>query len=295
MWKNWVPPALLAAAVAAVWAWPVSRNFFLGRLENNIGVLYAAGVLVNRDEVEAARWYKKAAELDAASGEFNYAFALQQGVGAAVNESEAAHWYERAAAHGMAEAANNLGLMYANPSSGPPDLVRARIWLKRALPLAEHSLAVTIRDNLQVMEKDMSPAELAASDDPSARTATASAVPERTPAPIAADERTPPAQKVAAAIDSALPLRDAVTRYVAIHRRAPSPRDAGAVPSLRPVDTPQGHVELGNGGAIEITLRGGKLNGETLSLIPILDGGVVNKWICAKGRVPLHYVGHACG
>ncbi|MBS0396601.1 MAG: sel1 repeat family protein [Proteobacteria bacterium] len=286
-------PALLVLALVAVWSWPPSRDFLLGRVENNVGVFYAKGLLVDRDEAEAVRWYAKSARRGCASGAFNFAFALQQGVGVAPNEREAAVWYEKAAAAGMAEAANNLGLLYANPPHGRPNLVQARAWLRRALPLADPTLAATIRDNLQAMEKDMSPADLAASEDPAA--AVVAGLPEVAPRTIpAADTHTAPDIKVRAALDSAQPMREAVLHFLKAKRRLPGPADASDADGLAPQDTPQAHLEIGRGGAIEIRLRGGALNGARLSLVPMLSGANL-KWICAGAPLKVGATIPGCG
>ena len=294
MGKHLAGWALIIGAVVVTWAWPTSRHFFLGRLDNNIGFLYATGIGVTRDHAEAVRWYRRGASYGATPAEFNLAFALQNGDGVPPDEHEAAIWYERAANHGNAQAANNLGLMYANPTNEAPNLVLARIWLKRALPLADHDLAATIQENLASMEKDMTEAELAASNDPATNAVAAVApVGTRKPAPPA-DEATPPEQKIRAALDSAVPLRGAVTRFVTAHHHLPTRSEVAAEPALAAVDTAQAHIAIGNGGAIEVALRGGTLNGNVVaSYVPMLVGGRVT-WICTKGRLPPKYLGSAC-
>ncbi|MBS0374948.1 MAG: SEL1-like repeat protein [Proteobacteria bacterium] len=294
MSRKFIGPLLFVAALAAVWSWPTSRHFLLGRYFNNLGVLYGTGIGVRRDAAEAVRWYRRAAEYGAPAAEFNLAFALQRGDGVLPDEHGAALWYERAANHGNAEAANNLGLLYANPTSGEPNLVLARLWLKRALPLADHELAGTIRENLEAMEKDMTDAELAASNDPATGASVATIAHEVAKQPVPpADEKLPPEPKVKAALESAAPMRDAVTRFVAHRHHLPTRTEAAAEQTFAPIDTPQAHVAVGNGGAVEVTIRGGVLNGDVLSFIPMLRSGQL-LWICAKGKVPLKYVGSSC-
>jgi TPR repeat protein len=68
-----------------------------------------------RKEHERAReWFTKGAETGLPIAMFSYAVCLDQGEGlAAPDYPAAADWYRRAADAGVAEAANNLGAMYA--------------------------------------------------------------------------------------------------------------------------------------------------------------------------------------
>lgn len=164
MSKGRIIGLLLVVVVAGLAAWPTSRTFLQGRLENNVGYLYAQGVIVGRDPAAAARWYAAAADHGSPDGQFNYAYALQTGAGVTADWTQARTWYERAARQGHPQAANNLGILYANPPEGAPDLVRARAWLKRAAARADRLLAQTLAEDLKLMERDMQPAEIAASD-----------------------------------------------------------------------------------------------------------------------------------
>jgi Sel1 repeat len=294
MWKAFVSPVLFVGAIVAVWAYTPSRDFLLGRIDNNIGVLYSKGIGLSRDELQAVRWYEAAARRGSTAGAFNLAFALQQGIGAAADEREAANWYERAAAQGMAEAANNLALMYANPTHGPPNLVLARIWLKRALPLAAHDLAATIAENLQALERDMKPAEIAASDDPNAPHPM-NAVSEggAHSAATVADNHLDPARKIHAALDSARPVRDAVTRYVQFYGRLPPPSVISAADEFRVIETPNARISVGAGASVDVRLRGGTVDGQSFSFVPMYRSGKLD-WICAKGQIPTRYFGSWC-
>lgn len=164
MSKARIVALLLVLAAVGLAAWPPSRTFLQGRLENNVGYLYARGVIVGRDPAAAARWYASAAQHGSPDGQFNYGYALQTGEGVARDVAQAKQWYERAARQGHPQAANNLGILYANPPEGAPDLVRARAWLKRAAARADRMLASTLAEDLKLMERDMKPAEIEASE-----------------------------------------------------------------------------------------------------------------------------------
>jgi len=158
------PLLLLAGLAAALAIWAPSRQYLEGRLYNNIGSAYARGILVGKSADQATHWYRAAAERGSAAGQFNLGYALQKGAGIPRDEDAAAIWYKRAARQGMPEAANNLAMLYANPAQGRPNLVLARVWLKRGLPVASGDLEATMRENLAAMEHDMKPADLAASE-----------------------------------------------------------------------------------------------------------------------------------
>ena len=92
-----------------------------------------------------------------------------------------------------------------------------------------------------------------------------------------------------------MPLRGAVARFVAAHHHLPSSVEVAAEPALAPVDTAQAHITIGNGGSIDVALRGGPLNGNRVaSYVPMLSGNRIT-WICTKGKLPPKYLGSACG
>jgi TPR repeat protein len=165
VWKLLAFLAALAAAWVGVMLWPPGSAFVRGRLDNNLGFLYSKGIVVKQDAAEANRWWRLAAQHGNAAGQINLAFALQNGVGVAVDEAAAAQWYECAARQGVAEAANNLGTLYANPATRKPDLVQAHVWFKRAQRLGDRDLSAMIVDNVATLERDMSGAQLARSQE----------------------------------------------------------------------------------------------------------------------------------
>ena len=165
MWKTLAWLLALAAAWAGLLQWPPAAEFVRGRLDNNIGVLYSKGLVVRHDPAEAVRWWTAASQHGSAAGQVNLGFALQNGVGTPLDEVAAARWYEQAARQGVAEAANNLAALYTNPATHPPDLVLARVWFKRAQRLGSRDLSAMIADNLATLERDMSGAQIARSNE----------------------------------------------------------------------------------------------------------------------------------
>ena len=76
----------------------------------NLGVMYADGRGVARDDAEAVRWYRRAAEQGNASGQVNLGLRYSTGRGVARDDAEAVRWYRRAAEQGNASGQYNLGL-----------------------------------------------------------------------------------------------------------------------------------------------------------------------------------------
>ena len=68
--------------------------------QNNMGVLYANGQGVDKDLVEAVRWYRKAAEQGHAQAQTNLGFTYANGRGVDKDVKRAADWCARAAAQG---------------------------------------------------------------------------------------------------------------------------------------------------------------------------------------------------
>src|SRR5262245_27147503 len=77
-----------------------------------LGVLFHLGWSTGKDDVEAAKWYRLAAEqgLDAAQNVLGFAY--YSGEGVRQDYFEAAKWLKRAADQGFAVSQNRLGHMY---------------------------------------------------------------------------------------------------------------------------------------------------------------------------------------
>ena len=93
-----------------------------------LGELYA-GEGVTKDEVEAAKWYRKAAEQGLALAQNNLGVMYDHGLGVPMDEAEAVKWYRKAAEQGDPKAQTNLGLKYASGRVVPKDETEAYKWL----------------------------------------------------------------------------------------------------------------------------------------------------------------------
>lgn len=74
----------------------------------NLGLHYADGRGVAKDNAIAAKWFRKAAEQGNANGQFELGYMYESGKGVAKNETEAAKWYQKAAAQGNTDAMRRL-------------------------------------------------------------------------------------------------------------------------------------------------------------------------------------------
>jgi hypothetical protein len=273
--------ALSGVVLAGLYAWPPSRDFFVGNAENTLGVLYARGILVGRDDAAAVDWYRRAAERGRPAAQFNLAFALHQGAGAAADRTAAAEWYRRAAENGVALAANNLGMMYLEDGNQRSNLEAARHWLELGLPAADPELAATMRDELAQVEHAL------------ARSAAASRPAEvRAPPPLHVDAAAARRQ-TEAALAAAKPLREAASRWVVEHRGLPPPDVLRDPARFAPVDAHGVHAAIGTGGEIAIRLTDGPLGGQEFSLVPLVRAGRLS-WICAKGALRAEFFGRSC-
>jgi TPR repeat protein len=112
----------------------------------SLGVAYATGEGVPKDEVEAARWYRKAAEQGFVLAQNRLGRAYAYGKGVVKDATEAVRWYLKAAEQGYADAQCSLGLAYATGEGVPKDEAEAVRWYRKAAeqsnPLAQGLLGV---------------------------------------------------------------------------------------------------------------------------------------------------------
>lgn len=109
--------------------------------QRQIGIAYLTGRDVPRDEIEAARWLRRAAEGGSVAAQTDYGELLLHSEtpvhahAQAASPAEAAAWFRRAAEQGNARAQTHLGALYANGRGVPRDPAVAFTWFKRAAEL----------------------------------------------------------------------------------------------------------------------------------------------------------------
>ena len=85
-----------------------------------------------KNEAEAVKWYRKAAEQGHADAQFDLGYCYKEGEGVTQDYSEAVKWYRKAAEQGHATAQNNLGYCYEKGHGVPKDYSEAVKWYRKA-------------------------------------------------------------------------------------------------------------------------------------------------------------------
>lgn len=93
------------------------------------GWVQVAGYGMPQDFVQAAYWYRQAADRGHAEAQFNLAHLYARGQGVPKDEQEAARWCRAAATHGFAPAQERLGVRYAQGRGLPQENGQAYFWL----------------------------------------------------------------------------------------------------------------------------------------------------------------------
>jgi TPR repeat protein len=81
--------------------------------QNDLGLCYLNGEGVTGDDA-AVRWFRTAADQGHAAARYFLAWCYETGRGVAKDELAAASWYRKAADQGLAEGQYSLGVCYAN-------------------------------------------------------------------------------------------------------------------------------------------------------------------------------------
>ena len=87
---------------------------------------------MQKDAVQAVKWYRKAAEQGHQKAQYNLALAYATGEGVRKNSVQAVLWFRKAAKQGHAKAENWLGKMYATGQGVPRNNAQARKWYQLA-------------------------------------------------------------------------------------------------------------------------------------------------------------------
>ena len=119
----------------------------------NLGLMYANGQGVLKDEAEAIKWYRLAAGQGRADAQYQLGnLYYEQNI-----YPEAVRWFRLAAEQGRADAQSNLGVMYADGDGVAQDYVLAYMWFSLAAA-QDHREAIDNRDSIASL---MSPTQIA--------------------------------------------------------------------------------------------------------------------------------------
>lgn len=93
-----------------------------------LGEMYADGIGVTQDAVEAVKWYRVAAERGYPESQYRLGGMYYRGEGVLQDQVEAAEWYLKAAKQGHVDAVSRIGEMNEDGIGVPQDLVEAYAW-----------------------------------------------------------------------------------------------------------------------------------------------------------------------
>ena len=97
--------------------------------EYNLGVAYARGLGVERDELVASYWWQRSALQGNRDASYNLGLVYARGDGEIARDmARAAHWWQQAAIYGDAAAQFNLGMMYARGEGVQRNIETAVHW-----------------------------------------------------------------------------------------------------------------------------------------------------------------------
>jgi TPR repeat protein len=94
--------------------------------------MYANGVGVKKEVVQAVHWYRKAAEQGGADAQYNLGIMYANGGSTKKGAVQAVSWYRKAAVQGHAQAQYHLGVMYGIGNGVQQSLSEAARWWRMA-------------------------------------------------------------------------------------------------------------------------------------------------------------------
>jgi TPR repeat protein len=100
--------------------------------QSDLGWMYEHGRGVPRDDVEAVRWFREAAEQGDASAQYSLGKMYDYGRGVTKDHIQAAVWYEKAAEQGHLVAQEAIGSLYKDGRGVPQSDVQAAVWWRKA-------------------------------------------------------------------------------------------------------------------------------------------------------------------
>lgn len=111
-----------------------TADYGAAEVQFNMGLKFANGEGAAQDYVQAAEWYRKAADQSHSTAQFNLGMMYANGQGVARDYAQSAMWYGKAAKQGDASAQFNLGRschrasLRGDPEDASESRIRAYKW-----------------------------------------------------------------------------------------------------------------------------------------------------------------------
>lgn len=122
----------------------------------HVGLLYHKGRGVPQDDVQARKWYGKAAAQGQAKAQFSLGTLYFNGEGGPKDYQQALRWFRLAADQNMALAQTKLAIMHDYGEGVPKSKVQAYKWLTLAAKNGDKSAPLL----LSSLDKEMTPAQI---------------------------------------------------------------------------------------------------------------------------------------
>jgi TPR repeat protein len=119
-------------AAALRLAWPLAKQGDV-RAQSLVGLIHYGGRGGLRNDAEAVKWFRLAADQGDAAAQFRLGLMHSEGHGVLQDHAAAAKWYRVAADRRHPQAQYNLGLLYAAGEGVEQDLRLAYMWLNLAV------------------------------------------------------------------------------------------------------------------------------------------------------------------
>ncbi len=136
------------------------------KAQTSLGFMYEKGEGVPQDYAKSLIWYRLAAQQGSKQAQYNLALMYDKGEGIGQDSNEAVFWYRRAAQQELAAAQHNLGLMYLNGQGVAQDYVVAYGWVGLATSSsANGDERKRAMNNRQAIALKMTPQQITRAED----------------------------------------------------------------------------------------------------------------------------------
>lgn len=121
-----------------LYEWIINNQWFRDAVQGDadeqfsLGLRFATGDCVEKNQVEAAKWFRKAAEQGDVDAQITLGFCYLNGDGVKKNLKESAKWFRKAAKQNDSDAQFHLGVSYELGYGVLPDKNKAAKWYRKA-------------------------------------------------------------------------------------------------------------------------------------------------------------------